>query len=182
MRRIHLVLLALTALVPAIAQAQPAPDLSGTWDLETDSSLGGEGTAACSFAGTALISQQGSELSGSSHLSLVSGAAECPGSMQADLTGEVQGSKIQMGMLLGGGAFGTAMFTGTVGPERGSAGGTFDVQQGPFAGAGGTWSAVLGEPVLAIPSLGRVGIALLVVLLAASAAVVLRRRRSTASP
>jgi hypothetical protein len=181
MRRTPFILLALIALVPGVARGQAAPDISGTWNLETDSSLGGdEGGPVCSFAGTALISQQGAELSGSSHLSLVSGGAECPGSMQADLTGEVQGSEIQMGMLFGGGAFGTAEFNGTVGAERGTAGGTFDVQQGPFAGAGGTWSAVRGESVLAIPSLTGVGIALLVALLAVSAAVVLRRRQPAA--
>ena len=176
------------ALAPALlaapaASGQPAPaDVSGAWDLETSVFLGQvpvpEGLPDCEYQGSAQVTQGGSDLGGTSNLTLVSGDGECPAEMSADIDGQVVGTELQLGMLMGG-QLGTAQWSGAVGPQlegEGGAGGDFTVDSGPFAGAVGTWSAVQGEPsALVIPTLTTVGVVVLVALLLGAAALLLRR-------
>lgn len=168
--------------VPAL-RAQVPVDVSGTWDLQTDVFVAqpegqAEGLPDCQYEGSAEIGQDGSSISGSSDLSLVSGDPPCPAEMSADLTGTVAGSSIEMGMLMGGN-LGSAQFTGTVveSADGGNTGGGFFVDSGPFSGSDGTWTAQRGAaPVLAIPTLTTIGLVVLVALLLGAAALLLRRR------
>jgi hypothetical protein len=176
------------ALAPALlagpaAFGQPAPaDVSGSWDLQTSVFLGQvpvpEGLPDCEYQGSAQVTQDGSELGGTSNLTLVSGDGECPAEMSADIDGQVVGTELEMGMLMGG-QLGTALWGGSVDPQlegEGGTGGDFTVDSGPFTGAVGTWSAVRGEPsALVIPTLTTVGVIVLVALLLGAAALLLRR-------
>lgn len=179
--------LATVALAAPAVHAQPPPpaDVSGFWDLETSVFLNQqEGLPDCQYGGSADITQDGSDLGGSATLQLESGKPSCPAQMTADVDGEVAGNTIEMGLLIGGGQLGTAQWSGTVGPRaEGITGGPFTVDSGPFAGAGGTWSAVRGEPpVVAIPALDTVGVVVLAALLLGAAALLLRRRRPAERP
>src|SRR6202023_1586322 len=64
------------------------------------------------FQGTANVAQTGSQLSGDIAVDLTAGA-NCPPTMSATLSGQVTGNQIDMGLVMGGGAFGEASFTGT---------------------------------------------------------------------
>lgn len=178
------------ALAPALLAApaafgqQPA-DVSGAWELQTSVFLGqvpvpegSEGLPDCEYAGSAQVTQTGKDLGGTSNLTLVSGDGQCPAEMSADIDGEVVGTELQMGMLMGG-QLGTSQWGGVVDPQlegEGGTGGDFTVDSGPFTGAVGTWSAVRGEPsALAIPTLTTVGVIVLVALLLGAAALLLRR-------
>ena len=178
---------ALCALLAApAARAQGPVDVSGFWQLQTSVSFGeAEGPADCEYQGSAEITQDGSDLGGTSSLQLESGSGFCPGAMTADVDGEITGNTIEMGMLIGGGQFGTAQWTGTVASLAeggGVTGGDFVVDSGPFSGASGSWSAQRGEPpALAIPTLSTVGAVVLVAVLLAAAALLLRRRSAAAA-
>jgi hypothetical protein len=77
--------------------------------------------------------------------------------------------------IMSGGQLGTASFAGALTLEPGG-GGTMVVTEGPFQGATGTWSAQLGGvPVVAIPTLGAVGVIGLSLLLSSVGVFVLRR-------
>jgi len=177
------------ALVPALLAAPaalgqaPPPDVSGSWDLATSVFLGqlegSDGLPDCEYQGSAQVTQDGSDLGGTSNLLLETGGGECPAEMSADIDGQIVGNVIQMGMLMGG-QLGTAQWGGTVdfaAEGDGGTGGDFTVDSGPFTGSSGTWSAVRGEPsALVIPTLTTVGVVVLVALLLGAAALLLRRR------
>ena len=181
----------------------PAADLTGTWTLEaTEQMPNPEATTdadavvlqgECTFSGSASVSQDaGGALTGDATLNLVSGDAECPTSMTASLTGSVEGSDVTMGMMVGGGMLGEAIFDGTIGGEELKSGpaiaekavaaltvtGNNSVTSGPFTGVSGTFTAVVRQSVVEIPTLGRTGLSALIALLIAAGAVVLARRRA----
>lgn len=167
---------ALLAATPAAAQAPP-PEYSGTWSLSTTAELPDDG-GTCIFEGTAQVTQDGTDLGGTANLSLINGPPDCPPAMMADLDGEVgDDGCIELGLLLGGN-FGEASFTGCPGEAVDTLVGSFQVTSGPFEGGGGTWTAVMGASVLAIPTLSALGLAALVVLLMLSGAWIARRRTS----
>lgn len=176
-----LFLLALPVLLvatPAAAQAPP-PDYSGTWSLSTTAELPDDG-GTCIFEGTAQVTQDGTDLAGTANLSLINGPPDCPPAMMADLDGEVEDDGcIELGLLLGGN-FGEASFTGCPGEAADTLVGSFQVTSGPFEGGGGTWTAVIGASVLAIPTLSALGLAALVVLLMLTGAWIARRRTGAA--
>lgn len=195
--RVFLVAVLLLAL-PATVLAQGA-DLSGTWELFTGVSLApvdGVTTAPsadtgtvpifdCNFQGTANIFQDGTEIFGTSDLILVEGSPSCPAEMSADVTGIVNGTQVEMGLLMGGNV-GEATFSGSVGlpalrtkaavPADETVSGRFSATSGPFTGAGGQWSAIRVQAgVIAIPTLGGGALTLLVALLLGAGIIVLRR-------
>jgi len=193
-------------LATTAAYGQPAllaADLTGTWTLEATEDLPVPETrtgadalvlqGTCTFSGSANVSQDaGGALTGDASLKLVSGDPECPGSMSASLTGDVEGTSLTMGMMIGGGNLGEATFDGTVntsplqsGPAIAAqavavltAAGTNAVVSGPFAGTTGTWSAVVRQSVVEIPTLDTTGLTALIALLILAAAFVLARRRA----
>jgi len=176
--------LALAAALVAALLAAPAAraqvvDVSGSWELQTSVFFGqGEGLPDCEYQGSAEITQNGTDLGGTSSLTLESGDASCPAEMAADVDGQIMGNLLEMGMLMGG-QLGTAQWGGTVAPAaaEGVTGGDFLVDSGPFSGSGGIWSAQRGTPpVLAIPTLTTLGLVALVALLLGAAALLLRRR------
>lgn len=189
-------------------QAQDVlPDLSGEWTLQTTASFplqpqgavapGGDSlTVNCSFEGSATITQDVGSITGPVSLQLTSGAPECPKDMQANLSGDLQGTALG-GMLDGGDMFGVADFTGNVdgnnmimtgelkfsrtpagpAPAQGAAGG-FNVQPGgPFGGGMGNWMAerLVMERPSEIPTLSGVGLAFLAAVLLLSSLLVMRR-------
>ncbi len=178
------------------------PDLSGQWTLQTTASFSpaagastsGVNTANCTFEGTATVSQDGGSIMGPVSLTLTSGSPECPKDMQANLSGDLQGTQFG-GTLDGGDMFGTADFTGSLnsdrmtlsgelkfsqapaGPVGQQAGGGFNVRAGgPFAGGMGNWMAQMmaGGPA-PIPTLGDLGVALLAAALLLSGVLFMRR-------
>lgn len=173
---------ALLVALPAVAPAGETIDLSGQWEITAEvfpvqqqPQEGGQ--TPCSFAGTADITQDGSEFGGTAELELLDGPAECPLEMDADVSGAIdEGGNVEAAML--DGQLGTAFFSGTFGiVDEIEGGGTVDTETGPFGGSSGTWSAALGAPpVQAIPTLTGLGLIGLVVLLAVSALLVVRRR------
>jgi len=172
--------IALLLATSGIAAAQ-VPDFSGTWQLTSQLFPPIQppelGQVPCDFEGSAVITQDGSDLGGTADLTLVSGPVECPAQMSAEVSGTVgpQGGVMLGGSLLGGN-LGTAFFDGTGDPQAGL-GGTAAVETGPFGGANGTWAAVLGGPsILEIPTLTAFGLVLLIGLLAVSALYLVRRR------
>lgn len=178
-------------LTAAVVSAQVI-DLSGEWDLQASAFLAQqpeEGLPDCEFSGNATITQDGADLGGTADLALVSGDPECPTEMSADLDGTINGTEIEMGVLMGGN-LGTAEWTGAVvvgaaeGAGVGDLAGGFLAGTGPFAGSTGSWTAqrVGGPSVLAIPTLTTLGIVALVALLLAAAALILRRRPEPDSP
>ena len=168
--------------VPA-AHAQSL-DVTGSWSIQMATMPPAQpkaGVAGCGFQGTANVVQTGSRFTGDASVDLTSGGMTCPPFMSANLSGDVTGNTVSMGMAMGGGAFGTATFTGTVltAAARGAAtnmGGSFTVTGGPFSGTSGTWSATQQAPVAAVPALGVKGLAALALLLLATALWFLLRR------
>jgi hypothetical protein len=181
--------------------APPAADLTGTWMLEATEQMPNpearsDGNALvlqgeCAFSGSASVTQDaGGALSGDATLNLQSGDAECPTSMTASLTGSVEGSDVTMGMMVGGGMLGEAIFDGTIGGEGLKSGpaiadravtaltvtGNNSVTSGPFTDVSGTFSAVVRQSVVEIPTLGPTGLIALIGLLCAAGALVLARR------
>ncbi len=164
-------------LVAGVAGAQTVPDLTGTWDLTSQVTIPGE-ELPCNYSGQAMITQNGTEISGTAQQSFVSGPASCPAEMAASLSGYFDGTR-QMVVLNGslmGGQLGTLYFSGDISRDQGG-GGSFGVETGPFAGAGGSWSALLRQQLEAIPALTPLGLTLLVVLLLGLGALLLRRRQ-----
>ena len=168
---------------PPAAVAQGL-DLTGSWAMQLQAFLPRTEAAAapnCTFQGTANVAQTGSQLSGDIGVDLTSGS-NCPSTMSATLTGQVTGNRVDMGLVMGGGSFGEASFTGTQTSARPGAaatalGGSFTVTSGPFTGTGGTWTGTRLAPIAAVPALGARGLAVLGLLLLATATLILRRRR-----
>lgn len=173
--RVAALILSLATLLIAASSTAQVPDYSGTWSLSTVAELPDDG-GTCVFEGTAQVTQDGTELSGTATLMLVDGPAACPPMMMADLSGAVgEGDCVTLGLLLGG-QLGEATFSGCPGNLPDTLDGQFQVTSGPFAGTGGSWSAVLGPSVLAIPTLSALGLAALVVVLMLTGAWLMRRR------
>jgi hypothetical protein len=167
--------------LPATAGLPPA-DVAGIWDLHAETGVpnpdGGGVPPICEFEGTAQISQDGSTISGSAALALIDGPADCPMELSATVAGNVAGDTVEMGLLMGGN-LGTASFSGSPGDFPDTLQGPVDVDSGPFAGVAGFWDATRGAaPGLDIPTLGTVGLAVLVGLLLAAATMLLRRRQA----
>lgn len=125
------------------------------------------------------MTQDGDQLTGQATLMLVSGPAECPEEMMADIMGEVEGSSF-FGMLDGGEMFGGLNFTGTISQDGQSIQGSYEVKpEGPFSNVtDGAWAAALVESmedsILEIPTTGVWGLTLLASLLALASLLVLR--------
>jgi hypothetical protein len=179
-----LIVSTLSLLALSLSGQGGTPDLSGDWTLQATAflppGLGGTG-GSCTFEGTADVGQDGTSLSGDAALTLVDGSMGCPDQMDASLTGEVIDNQVNMGMLMG--QLGETTFNGTLGPNLALQGGgntlsgTMSVTAGPFAGSTGTWSGVQGTaPVVEVPALSAVGLALLVAILLLVGGVLLRRR------
>ena len=177
---------------PAAVDAQIL-DLTGTWNLELEAIpnegelapeagpvLRPEGVAIqpCLYSGTVVASQAGSQWTGPAELGLISGPAECPAEMIGDLTGTLSedgGTIFITGFVDGASPSGNASFSGAISPNPGG-GGTMVVNQGPFTGSVGNWSAVLQQSLLEIPELTPAGLAILTLLLLASGAWLLGRQ------
>ncbi|MDY7092653.1 MAG: IPTL-CTERM sorting domain-containing protein [Acidobacteriota bacterium] len=166
--------------LPATA-GEPTIDVAGLWNLHAETAVPspeGDGVPPiCEFEGTAQISQDGTSISGSAALGLIDGPVDCPMELAATVTGDVVGDTVQMGLLMGGN-LGTASFSGSEGDFPDTLVGNMDVSSGPFAGISGFWDATRGAAGLDIPTLGTVGLVLLVGLLLAAATVLLRRRQA----
>jgi hypothetical protein len=171
-------------LLPAPAAQAQSLDVTGSWSIQMLTSRPTALAAvvsSCGFQGTANVAQTGSQFAGDAAVDLTSGGLTCPPTMTANLTGNVTGNTVSMGMAMGGGSFGTAVFSGTVltAAARGAGtnmGGTFSVTGGPFSGTSGTWSAIQQAPIAAVPALGAKGLAALALLLLATALWFLLRR------
>lgn len=177
--------IAASLLLPASAAHAQGIDVTGTWSIQMMADVGPLGApfqVLCNFQGTAIVIQNGSRFSGFISVDLTSGDTGCPSSMSANLTGDVTGNQVSMGVAMGGGAFGTARFTGigTAAAARGAGtimNGSFTITSGPFSfGRGtGTWSATQLAPT-EVPALGAKGLAALALLLLATALWLLSRR------
>lgn len=178
--RIRSILLVLVLLSPTAARAQAGVTVSGPWTLQAEITLpqgAGEGQTPCTFTGGAEVDQDNEgAFTGTASLNLDSGPAECPQQVSADVSGTVDGTSIN-GMLSGGN-LGDAFFDGSVVAEALTLNGTIGVETGPFGGAGGTWSGLLGGSAQAIPTLDAVGLVLLALLLVGLGWMVLARRRT----
>lgn len=167
--RPNLILILVAAGLVAMASPLAAQDLSGSWDMETTAQLPEE-ASPCVYSGDCQMQQDGSSLIGTVVLGLVSGPADCPGEMTADIDGIVDGDSV-FGTL-NGGQLGTADFNGS---RSNSFEGTFLTSEGPFAGGTGTWLAVRPSvSVLEIPTLSSLALITLVLMLLASGAWILR--------
>jgi hypothetical protein len=185
MRTLTLASIAVSVLLlgPSAAGAQGL-DLTGSWAMQMTAVRSQTGAAvapSCTFQGTANVAQTGNQLSGDISVDLTAGS-NCPPTMSATLSGQVTGNQVNMGLVMGGGAFGEASFTGTQTSARPGAaatalGGSFTVTSGPFTGTGGTWSGTRQAPIATVPALGTRGLAILALLLLATATLLLRRRR-----
>lgn len=176
MRREHLtritVFSGICLLVSSVLIAQIL--YSGNWTLNTTFSLPQDGT--CVFSGDADVAQQGTSLTGTANLSLVEGGDGCPPSMSANFSALVGPAGELLSGLMFSEEFGSSSFEGSLSRAPGASG-TTTVTQGPYAGTTGTWSAQLGGiPVVAVPTLGVLGLASLIVLLIGSGLLLLRRR------
>ena len=175
-------LLLLLLAAPA-AQAQSL-DVTGLWSIQMQTvatAKSGAVVIGCSFQGTADVVQTGSQFTGDATVNLSSGGMTCPPFMSANLSGNVTGNTVSMGMAMGGGTFGTANFTGTVStaPARGAGttmSGTFTATGGPFSGTSGTWNGTQQAPIATVPALGARGLVALALLLLATALWFLLRR------
>jgi hypothetical protein len=181
-------------LLPAAARPQPALDLNGAWAIQFSTGAARIVTVpVCDFQGTANVSQDGGgALSGNISVAQTTSNLLCPATMAANLSGQVTGSQVSMGLVMGGVTFGEASFTVTniATKSRAAAGaltpgaraaanvsslsGTYDVTSGPFSNFSGNWSAAQ-VAAAAVPTLGGSGLALLAALLAAAAALLLWR-------
>ncbi len=169
-----LFLVLLTASLVALAPQVSAQDLSGAWNMDTTAELPEE-ASPCIYSGDCQMQQDGSSLSGTVVLGLVSGPADCPPEMTATIEGTVEGDSV-FGTLLGG-QLGTASFQGS---RTNSFTGTFLTSpEGPFAGGDGTWLAVR-PSVLEIPTASATGLILLVLMLLAGGTWLLRSEPRTA--
>lgn len=183
-------LVACGALVLAVAvpaTAQQSPDFGGTWQLDTSVTLSEvaptasilEKQGTCVFSGTAELTQEAEQWSGPATMDYVSGPEECPAEMFGDLVGflspgEAVGTFFIEGSISG--QLGELSFNGTLSTNPGGEG-SLQVDEGGFAGASGSWAAVLLEDVpsvLEIPTLSAVGLTLLTLTLLAAGALVLR--------
>ena len=167
--------------VPVGAQQ---PDLTGLWRLTTTVQLETvEGQLPCVFEGSTKIVQNGTELTGLADLQLLSGPDACPAEMNGDLSGFVETGGNGIGTFVAGnisGPLGLAFFQGQLSSAN-EAAGSMAVEQGDFAGQGGTWSAgLLGS--LDIPTLTPLGLTVLILGLLAVGALLLRRARLNPSP
>lgn len=166
-------------------------DYSGTWNLSTQTQLP-DSNEPCIFEGTALITQNGTELTGTASLTLTSGPGACPSDMTAEVVGSVQRDIVVLGLLLGG-QLGEAQFTSQVAPaimqsadsdtskvkaEGMSLAGTFDVTVGPYSGQSGSWAAMIAAKMddFPIPTLAFYGGLVLILLLVVMGAFRIRRR------
>src|ERR1700674_887666 len=190
--RVSILALPLIWLLPAASSHAQGLNVTGSWSIQmqTVPRAGGQAVVAnsCSFQGAANVSQAGSQFGGDISVNETSGGMACPSSMSAGLNGTVNGNTVNMGVVMGGGALGTANFTGAVtgapvrtgaAPVRTAAttmGGSFAVTGGPFSGTGGTWSATQLAPLAAVPALDAKGLAALALLLVATGLWFLLRR------
>ncbi len=173
--------------VPASAQ----PNLEGTWELQASGVIPPEPVPElnadsehgiviepdpCVFEGSGNLVQDGDQLTGQATLMLVTGPAECPDEMMADVMGEVEGSSF-FGMLDGGEMFGGLNFTGTISQDGQSIVGSYEVKpEGPFSNVtDGAWTAALQLSILAIPTVGAWGLGLFAAILALTSLLFLRR-------
>ena len=167
-------------------------DYSGTWNLTTQTLLP-DFNDPCLYEGTAVITQNGTALTGTASLTLTSGPGACPSNMSAQVTGSVQNVGVVLGLLLDG-QLGEAQFssrgaapgmmqsanggTDKVKADGMSLAGSFDVTVGPHAGQTGSWSAMMVAMMddLPIPTLAFYGGLVLVLLLVAVGGFRIRRR------
>lgn len=182
------------------AQAQTPTGFGGTWNMTVTFELPNEG-GTCVYEGTAVLTQDGSAISGPTTLTVVSGPFECPAEMMADLVGTIEPAVDLINLFyvsgtLFGGKLGEASFTGSISPNLGAQAktavepggrgaitvstggqGTTSVPSGPFAGATGSWSAALAAApaALAIPTATPIGLTLFVLLLIGAGTWVLGR-------
>ena len=167
-----LILVVLSLFTTSFALAQP-PNLSGRWNLSASGMLV-TGGMPCTFQGHGDMMQDGNQLSGQAELMLVSGPAECPAEMSANLAGMLDGPSF-VGTLDGGQMFGMLNFSGMLGQDGRSLEGNYSVTSGPFMGTTGAWNSALVDGFL-IPVLDVAGILLLTVLLAYTGSKLLRRK------
>jgi hypothetical protein len=182
-----LVVVLLLPLLSTLSLARPARaqglDVTGSWSVQMQTMIsigGGPLPSTCAFQGTATVSQTGSSFTGALDVTQSSGPGSCPSAMSGIVSGDVTGNQLSMGAVMGGARFGMGTFTGTVTPAAAvgpgsTITGAFSATSGPFAGTGGTWSAVKLAPIAAVPALGAWGLALLALLLFGSALWLLRR-------
>ncbi len=172
-------------IVSQATHAQNA-DLTGSWTV-TFTAVPRVTVVApnnCTFQGTANVNQNGGQLNGSLDVGLTSGPVSCPPVMSATLTGNVTGSQVTMGAMMGGGTLGQATFTGVAAVRKAgpsTVNGSFAATSGPFTGTGGTFSAVKAA-VVAVPALNGSGLALLALLLLGAATLLLMRRPALRAP
>jgi len=182
----------LLVLCAAAAPAQPL-DLQGNWQLTVNSTVfpAGAGTAdlpdkgvavdACTHQGTATLTQDGTDFSGSATLMLIDGSPmQCPEEMMATISGSEVGGDIS-GTLTSA-EFGTADFDGSSlvkvrgDKATGTLAGTYLTTGGGPLNGNGTWVAVARATVLDIPTLGPFGLTLLALIVLTAGAFLLRRR------
>ena len=175
-------------------------DYSGTWNLTTQTQLPDPDTQTqlsdsndpCIFDGTALITQDGTVLTGTASLTRTSGPGACPSDLTAEVTGSVLKNNVVLGLLLGG-QLGEATFTSPAAPNmmqsaNGDTGkvkadgmslaGGFEVTKGDFMGQTGSWGAMMVAKMddFPIPTLAFYGGLTLVLLLLVMGGFRIRRR------
>lgn len=168
------VILVVALVAPTAVRAQD--ELEGTWQLQVETTLSGEGTP-CLYQGQLPLTQNENDWSGPAELFLVSGPGACPAEMTGALTGNITQDGDQFfidGFVDGADPSGSASFTGVISDNPGGAG-TFAVDGGPFEGEDGAWAAELLQSILEIPNLGPLGLVVLTVLLLAAGAWILAR-------
>ncbi len=145
-----LFLFSLTTILVVLAPQVSAQELSGRWIMDLTVELPEEATA-CIYSGNCQLQQDGSSLSGTLILALVSGPKECPPEVSGNIEGTVEGDSV-FGSFIGG-ELGTASFQGS--RSNDSYSGTFEASpDGPFAGTGGSWLAVPPDPDLELIKAG----------------------------
>jgi len=165
-------ILVLGLALPAVARA----DYTGAWALDMTMNLPANG-GTCHFGGRFIIQQNGVSLTGNAYLQLINGPAACPSLMNFQLDGTVDEKGCVDGSLFG--SLGTIYYAVCPGRAPDTLTGEFGAESGPYAGAGGTFSLVREPPVVEIPTLSALGLALLTLLtLLAGAWVLLRRAQA----
>lgn len=145
-----LIFILLTATLVALPPQVSAQDLGGSWVLDVTAEIPEE-TSPCIYSGDSEIQQDGSSLTGTIVLALVSGPAACPPEVTGTIDGTVEGDSV-FGTW-DGGQLGTADFQGTA--SNGSLAGTFQANpEGPFAGTDGSWQAVRANPSVGLVKSG----------------------------
>lgn len=168
-----ILLLFVTGLVAPAPPLAAQEDLSGSWAMETNAGLPEE-QEPCIYAGDCQMQQNGSQVTGTVDLVLVSGPEGCPAEMTATVDGSRDGDEV-FGTLSSP-VFGQASFNGA---PTNSWAGSFLVEEGDFAGGAGSWLAER-LSALEIPTLTALGLTLLVLALLAAGAWILRTDRRTA--